>query len=364
MERLLLIAVVVAVVPLLFAQGSPAAKAESQPATTPAGEAGLHPRVKLETSLGDIVLELDAEKAPITTDNFVKYVEAGFYNGTIFHRVMSNFMIQGGGFLPNFAEKTDGLRPPIKNEWQNGLKNVRGAIAMARSSSPDSATAQFFINVKDNPILDQPRDGAAYAVFGKVVEGMDVVDKIKDAQVKPNPRMRGEESLPVEPVVVKSARMIVPLDRALMAKRAAEAAAAQEREVAEVLKKIEQETGKKIEKTPSGLMYVILKEGTGPTPKPTDSVEVHYTGWLTNGTKFDSSYDRKNAKGEIEPKPLTVSLRGGVIKGWLEGLALMKVGEKRKLIIPPNLAYGERGYPPVIPPNATLVFDVELVSIK
>ena len=122
----------------------------------------------MKTTLGDIVLELDAEKAPISTLNFLKYAQAGFYEGTIFHRVIPNFMIQGGGLTPDLEKKKDGLMPPIKNEWKNDLKNKTWTIAMARTGIPDSATSQFFINVKDNGGLDRPgARGAAYAVFGK-----------------------------------------------------------------------------------------------------------------------------------------------------------------------------------------------------
>ena len=142
--------------------------------------------IEMKTSLGDIYLELNNEKAPITTENFVRYTEEGFYNGTIFHRVIPGFMIQGGGFTSEMRKKE--THDGIKNEWKNGLKNVRGSIAMARlGGQPDSATAQFFINVTDNDFLDQPNprspnDNAAYAVFGKVVKGMDAVDKIRDVR--------------------------------------------------------------------------------------------------------------------------------------------------------------------------------------
>ena len=156
------------------------------PTTQAAGESdSMHPRYKMETSLGNIVLELDAAKAPVTVLNFNSYVTSGYYNGTIFHRVMSTFMIQGGGFTADMEKKTEGLFPGIKNEWQNGLKNNKGTISMARQGGkPDSGTSQFFINVVDNGRLDQPqRDGAAYAVFGSVVEGMDVVEKIRDTEV-------------------------------------------------------------------------------------------------------------------------------------------------------------------------------------
>lgn len=141
-------------------------------------------KVELKTTLGSIVLELDHAKAPKSVENFSQYVADGFYNGTIFHRVISTFMIQGGGF--DKTKKKKQTRPAIENEAKNGLKNIRGTIAMARTRAPHSATAQFFINVKDNPNLDQPSDNSrwGYAVFGKVVSGMDVVDKIKDTPVQ------------------------------------------------------------------------------------------------------------------------------------------------------------------------------------
>ena len=166
------------------------------------------PRVKMETTLGDIVIELNAEKAPISTKNFLTYVHEKYYDGTVFHRVIPTFMIQGGGFDENLDQKRAGLHPPIKNEWKNGLKNVRGSIAMARTSAPDSATAQFFINVVDNSSLDQPRGGAAYAVFGKVVEGMGAVDTIRDTDTENNPKYRGGKVVPVTPVVIKTVREI------------------------------------------------------------------------------------------------------------------------------------------------------------
>lgn len=153
-------------------------KANPAPAPTPVAESTVT-KVRLSTNQGDIVLELDAEKAPISVENFLSYVKNKHYDGTIFHRVMDGFMIQGGGFTltgNKLVEKNTGKA--IKNESQNGLKNLRGTIAMARTSDPNSATAQFFINVVDNAALDYPNHGG-YAVFGKVIEGMDVVDKIK-----------------------------------------------------------------------------------------------------------------------------------------------------------------------------------------
>ena len=162
-------------------------------------------KVKLATSMGDIVVELDAAKAPKTVANFVEYVKAGHYNGTVFHRVIPNFMIQGGGMDASMSEKP--TRSPIALESRNGLSNVRGSIAMARTMIPDSATAQFFINVVDNAFLDQPqsRDGNGYAVFGKVVSGMDVVDKIRAV---PTGNKGMHENVPAQPVIIQKASLV------------------------------------------------------------------------------------------------------------------------------------------------------------
>ena len=159
-------------------------------------------KVKLATSMGDIVIELDAAKAPKTVDNFMQYVKAGQYNGTVFHRVIDNFMIQGGGMTPDMKEKP--TRAPIPLEARNGLTNVRGSIAMARTMDPNSATAQFFINLKDNAFLNaaQSADGNGYAVFGKVVSGMDVVDKIRAV---PTANKGPHQNVPIEPVIIKQA---------------------------------------------------------------------------------------------------------------------------------------------------------------
>ncbi|MCG3200629.1 MAG: Peptidyl-prolyl cis-trans isomerase cyp18 [Gammaproteobacteria bacterium] len=157
-------------------------------------------RVTLQTSKGDIVLELDREKAPITVDNFVGYVRAGHYDGTIFHRVIDGFMIQGGGFDPGLRQKP--TREPIQNEANNGLSNESGTIAMARTMAPHSASAQFFINVKDNTFLDHTAptsQGWGYAVFGRVIEGMDVVSEIK--KVRTGSR-GGHDDVPVEDVTI------------------------------------------------------------------------------------------------------------------------------------------------------------------
>ena len=164
----------------------------------------LQPQVQFKTSAGNFVVELNPKAAPKTVENFLQYVNSGFYNGTIFHRVINNFMIQGGGFTPEMNEKT--TRAPIPSESQNGLKNVTGAIAMARTSNPNSATAQFFINVKDNASLDYPNpDGYGYTVFGKVVSGMDTVEKIKGVATT---RKGMYQDVPATPVVIESASVV------------------------------------------------------------------------------------------------------------------------------------------------------------
>jgi FKBP-type peptidyl-prolyl cis-trans isomerase/cyclophilin family peptidyl-prolyl cis-trans isomerase len=475
--------------------------ASTQPATQPADKESakpdpLHPRVKIVTTLGEIVLELDAVKAPVSVINFIGYAESGYYEGTIFHRVMDGFMIQGGGMTIEMDNKEEGLQPPINNEWENGLKNKKGTIAMARlGNQPDSATAQFFINVVDNAILDQPSDGAGYAVFGHVIEGADTVEKIRTTDVIRHPKYPGGVVTPKEPVVIQAVKVIGAFDRAaveakfkeanqealkalaegqvleeqnridLIAKieaetgkkfietksglkylileagkgsspqpndavkvdfeisaidgkvlnstyqrgqpleipfdglpqgwkegllltkvggktkliippslwpnpngswlridmelhavttKAQQVEAREETMPTEAIKQIEKETGKKVQTTDSGLMYVMIVEGDGANPGPTDTVEVHYEGTLVNGEKFDSSYDR-NAPSAF---PLN-----GVIGGWTEGIALMKVGSTAKLIIPPELAYGPGGKGS-IPPNAWLIFKVELLGIQ
>ena len=162
--------------------------------------------IKLETSQGDITLRLDAENAPITTENFVKYVKDGFYDGLIFHRVINGFMIQGGGFTPDMDQKQAGAT--IQNEADNGLKNLKYTIAMARTPDPHSASAQFFINVADNHFLNHKSkspDGWGYAVFGEVIEGQDVVDQIAGV---PTTGKRGHQDVPVEAVVINKAEVV------------------------------------------------------------------------------------------------------------------------------------------------------------
>jgi len=171
--------------------------------------AAAQPRVELKTNMGAIVVELYPDKAPKTVANFLQYVRDGFYNGTVFHRVIPGFMVQGGGFTADLQQKP--TRGPVHNEADNNLKNTAGTVAMARTSDPHSATAQFFINVADNDFLNfrsPTRQGYGYTVFGKVVTGMDVVDRIARVRTADRPPY---QNVPVKPVVIERARTVEPI---------------------------------------------------------------------------------------------------------------------------------------------------------
>jgi cyclophilin family peptidyl-prolyl cis-trans isomerase len=202
-SRLALVAAFAVAIALPLQAADEPAKSPTHPSScTAKGNAPM--KVKLTTSMGPIVIELNKEKAPISTENFIKYVESGHYNGTVFHRVIDGFMIQGGGMSKDMRQKP--TNPPIKNESTNGLKNLNYTVAMARTNAPDSATSQFFINVKDNDFLDFRSDSnPGYAVFGKVVEGKEVVDKIKKV---PTGNSMGHENVPTTPVVLEKAECV------------------------------------------------------------------------------------------------------------------------------------------------------------
>jgi peptidyl-prolyl cis-trans isomerase A (cyclophilin A)/peptidyl-prolyl cis-trans isomerase B (cyclophilin B) len=177
-----------------------------------------NPQVEMRTSMGTVVIELYPDQAPLTVDNFLKYVNDRHYDRTVFHRVIPGFMIQGGGFGPDFSEKP--ARWPVRNEAANGLRNEAGTIAMARTPEPHSATAQFFINVADNESLDfrfPTQEGYGYCVFGKVVKGMDVVNRIVKVRTGPGPAPHA--NVPVKPVIIEQARLIIPSDKQDKAKQ-------------------------------------------------------------------------------------------------------------------------------------------------
>lgn len=205
--KLLLVAVLVPAVLVSAACKQKDNSAENTAQSAPAGDTsetqGGNPVVIISTSKGDIKVELFKNEAPITVENFLSYVNDGFYDGTIFHRVIPNFMIQGGGFTPDFVQKE--TKAPIKNEATNGLKNDRGTLAMARTQVVDSATSQFFINIVDNDFLNNGARDYGYAVFGKVTDGMDVVDAIAGVPTA-NKGMHG--NVPTEDVVIESVKVV------------------------------------------------------------------------------------------------------------------------------------------------------------
>ncbi len=307
---------------------------------------------KFETNKGNIICALEFKKTPMTVANFVGLAEGSikntakaegvpYYDGLKFHRVIPNFMIQGGCPLGT-GTGDPGYKFP--DEFDPSLKHVGPGILSMANAGPGTNGSQFFITHVKTDWLD-----GKHTVFGNVVEGMDVVNKIagNDTLKHLTILRKGKEAEAFDaPTAFETAKA------GLSAKQ--EAMAAAEKAAAE--KAINETYGPdKTKTTASGLRYIVEKEGTGKAPLATDQVTVHYTGYLLNGTKFDSSVDRG--------QPATFGLNQ-VIPGWTEGLQLMKEGGKNKLIIPYQLGYGENGMPPVIPAKAWLVFDVELIKVN
>ncbi len=303
---------------------------------------------KIKTNKGDITLELEFEKTPLTVANFVglaegkiknnkKEIGEPYYDGLKFHRVIADFMIQGG------CPDGNGMGGPgyqFPDEIHPDLKHSGPGILSMANAGPGTNGSQFFITHKETPWLD-----GKHTVFGKLTEGQDVVDAIAqdDKIIEIDIIRKGEKAKKFD------SKAIFDKELEKLEKQAAEKAK-KAKEAIDALKK-----GAKV--TSSGLAYKIIKKGTGAKAEAGKTVSVHYTGKLSNGTKFDSSYDRN--------QPIEFELgRGRVIKGWDEGISLLNVGSKATFIIPPDLGYGARGAGGVIPPNATLIFDVELVEVK
>jgi peptidyl-prolyl cis-trans isomerase A (cyclophilin A) len=311
--------------------------------------------------LGDIVIELNAEEAPQTTINFVEHAKAGDYDGTVFHRVTQQ-VVQGGGYTPDMDEKSMRNRDPISaSESKLGLTNDRGTIAMYRDPfRVDSVRTQFFINLKDNTSFDRLRDGFGYPVFGKVVEGMDVVEKIAALPGSTHPKYAAGRNpvVPKELPVIKSVEIVGEIDRAKAMERAADLEQRRNDPIALRIRELEAQANTKAVRTASGLVYIDIKEGTGAFPLDEDTVEIDYEGYLCGVPRaqpFDSAMSRWGRPGKV--------VLGGLIKGLREGLSTMKERGKRILIVPPDLGFPE-GIPAKVPAGATLEFRVELLGVS
>lgn len=316
----------------------------------------LHPRVKIETTNGDIICELDGENAPAPVMHFVQYLQKGYYDNTLVHRVVADSMIQGGGYTPEMESKPALLSPPMPDRWGNDLKNDRGTIALIRGrGTVGTGTAEFFINVVDNHRLDQKASHSLASVFGKVVEGLDVVDRIRDTPVTTHPKYAEGRSavVPADPIIVKSVKLITPYEFDRI-EASANARPTIESRVDAILTKLEKDTGRSVVTTESGLKLVDVTLGNGAVPLKTDSVEFQYRGTLLDGSEFESTYQRRPAVRKV----------ADLIPGLQETLTTMKEGGKRTVIIPPTLAFGSEGIPGFIPGDSIVVFEVELLGIR
>lgn len=303
---------------------------------------------KVTTSKGNILLQLEYEKTPGTVGNFVALAEGNmensakpqgtpYYNGLKFHRVIADFMIQGG------CPQGTGTGNPgyqFEDEIDASLKHDKPGILSMANAGPGTNGSQFFITHVATPWLD-----GKHTVFGSVIEGQDIVDSIAQDDL-------------MESVEIVRVGEAAEAFHAIEAFRTFEGE--REKRIAEAKRKIDEELDQLaagFDKTPSGLRYKIIQKGSGAQAEKGKQISVHYKGQLANGQVFDSSYQRK------QPIEFTVGI-GQVIPGWDEGLQLLQVGDKARLVIPSDLAYGSRGAGGVIPPDATLIFDVELMEVK
>lgn len=311
--------------------------------------------VVISTDKGDIKIDLFPDEAPLTVTSFLNLARRGYYDGLIFHRVIPNFMIQGGD--PTGTGR-GGPGYKFKNECTPKRRHDSAGILSMANAGPGTNGSQFFITHNETLRLD-----GKHTVFGKVTSGQDVVDAISKGDKMNKVTIVGDPTALFEANSKQFSNWNKVLDAKAGSRNASKGLTAQ---ALKVMKKTMseftdtavfasrlEETKKKATTTASGLMYVDTQVGEGASPSPTDRVTVHYTGWLTDGTKFDSSVDRGN--------PSTFGLNQ-VIKGWTEGVGGMKVGGIRMLLIPADLAYGDRSKPS-IPANSTLLFEVALISI-
>tara|TARA_Y100000590_G_scaffold317424_1_gene359110 strand:- start:2338 stop:3360 length:1023 start_codon:yes stop_codon:yes gene_type:complete len=305
-------------------------------------------QAKMKTSKGEILIELEFIKTPMTVANFVGLAEGKiendakplgtpYFDGIKFHRVIPDFMVQGGD--PTGTGR-GGPGYNFPDEFDPTLTHSGPGILSMANAGPGTNGSQFFITHKETPWLD-----GKHSVFGHVVSGQDVVDSIEQNDI-------------IESIqIIRNGEKAEAFNASEVFKNQLDEIKKEELEKEKALEEKIKEHTKGATKTSTGLQYVILEEGTGSKPHKGDQVSLHYSGFLLDGTMFDSSYGRNQAF------EFTLGV-GRVIKGWDEGVALLNKGTKAKLIIPPHLGYGSRGAGGVIPPNATLIFEVELLEIK
>lgn len=316
----------------------------------------MKPVVRVDTTLGSFSLTLDAKAAPLTVENFINYVESGFYRGLVFHRVVPGMMIQGGAYTPSLDRRTEGLRDPVFNEWDNGLRNRRLTIGMVRRPGvQDSSQNEFYINLIDHAALDRSEDGAGYCVFGAVTDGLDTIERIATAPVAAHPKYASGRSavVPATPITILGITTVVPLDRESAQAEAARQKDIRENRLAHFIKKMEKEAGRAAVKSESGLIYVDMVVGNGGVPAADSNVDVYYRGYYLTEVEFESQMDT--------PALLQIPALNA---GMREGLQSMREGGTRVLIIPPHLGYGSGGIPGKIAPDATLIFDVKLLEVR
>ncbi len=336
---------------------------------------------KIATTQGDILFQFYTENAPMTSANFIalaegnhpqvseKYAGKPYFDGLIFHRVIPRFMIQGGD--PE-GKGTGGPGYQFPQEIHEDLRHDTAGIVAMANSGPNTNGSQFYITHNATPQLD-----GSYNVFGKVVEGQDVVKAIGDVDRSRNDKPKTD--VVMEKVeIIRVGKEAKAWDAPQHFTEGVEAWQAAQEEIQARKEQLMQELYDAIDaaypeaqKTASGLRYIITEKGNGPKPEIGQFLEVNYTGYLMDGTMFDSSVEEDAKRGGVfnpqrpyEPFPVVCGPQGRVIEGWREGLQLLNVGDKAKLIIPPHLGYGDRAMGPRLPANSVLVFDVQIMGIK
>ena len=330
----------------------------AQPARTvnlAADDSKLFPRAKITTRYGSFVVKLDAKAAAAPVLTFLQYAKKGYYDGTIFHRIRKDSLIQGGGFTPDMKPKPATYSSPDLPGWMNDRRNEMGTIAIRRGrGTAGTGMAEFYINVVNNRRLDGKEYEGLFAVIGDVISGFDTVERIAAVAVGTHPDYAGGTSavVPTSPIIIQSVTVLDPIDPDAIREAVASQMIPHEQLINDTIKRFEKKAGRKVVTTESGLRYVDLVIGKGPQPIAGDFIEFQYRGTLADGTVFETTLQSEPAKRPVD----------NLVPGMKEGLMGMNEGGERVLIIPPKLAFPE-GIPGTIPGHATLIFEIELLGI-